>query len=576
MISVSNPRDDVRVTLPGDRVFSAPIGANVGDIFAAAGVTLDAKKGPVCGAVIDNDLRELTYPVTRDCTVLPVTLVDSDGGRIYRRSLVFVLVVAARELFPDARISVENSITVGGFYCRVMERPAFNADELDKLRARMREIITANEPITRSIITLPEASAIFAARGDDDKQRLLEYRSKDYLTIYTLRGYPDYFFGYMLPSTGALAVFDLENAESEGFYLRFPRPEEPQALQPIGDLPQIERVFRETDTWLTLMGIEDMGRLNRTITDGRFREVILIAEALHSRRIAEIAAQIADRHTEGVRLVLIAGPSSSGKTTFSKRLAVQLMAFGIQPFTLAMDNYFVDRHLTPLDEKGDYDFEALDALNRDRLNADLLKLMNLEEAQLPSFNFREGKSYPGDSVLLTKESVIIAEGIHGLNPALIPQIPQDRVFRIYVSCLTALNIDRHNRIPTTDVRLLRRMVRDFDHRGYSAQETLDRWESVRRGEKRNIFPYQENADAMFNTSLVYELAVIRRFAEPLLLQIDVNSPRYMEAKRLLAFLGWARAAEPDFVPGDSLLREFVGGSVLEDYTPGVKVIPKKV
>jgi uridine kinase len=574
MISVSSPRDDVRVILPDGRIFSAPVGTTIGEVFAAAGIVPTPRTGPICGAVIDNDLRELNFPLARDANAQPITLVDSDGGRIYRRSLVFVLIVAAHELFPDVKISVENSITVGGFYCRVLDRPSFSEAELGQLRARMQAIIAQDEPIMRSLITLPEAMAIFAARGDDDKQRLLEYRSKDYLTIYTLRGYPDYFFGYMLPSTGALSVFDLQNAESDGFYLRFPRPEQPQALQPIGDLPQIERVFRETDTWLTLMGIEDMGRLNHAITDGRFREVILIAEALHSRRIAEIAAQIADRHTEGVRLVLIAGPSSSGKTTFSKRLAVQLMAFGIQPFTLAMDNYFVDRELTPLDENGAYDFETLGALNRDRLNADLLKLMNLEEAQLPLFNFRDGKSYPGDSVLLTKESVIIAEGIHGLNPELIPYIPVERVYRIYVSCLTALNIDRHNRIPTTDVRLLRRIVRDYAHRGYSAQETLDRWESVRRGEKRNIFPYQENADAMFNTSLAYEVAVMRPFVEPLLLQIDVNSPRYMEAKRLLAFLGWARPAPLEFVPGDSLLREFVGGSVLEDYTPGVKVSPK--
>jgi uridine kinase len=297
----------------------------------------------------------------------------------------------------------------------------------------------------------------------------------------------------------------------------------------------------------------------------------LIAEALHSRRVGEIAAMIAKRHAEGCRLVLIAGPSSAGKTTFSKRLAVQLMAYGIRPFTLGMDHYFVDRDKTPLDEVGAYDFEALTALDLARFNKDLLALMQGDEVQLPYFDFKIGKSRPGDLAQLTQSHIIIAEGIHGLNPDLVPYIPPERIFRIYVSALTVLNIDRHNRIPTTDVRLLRRIVRDAMTRGYSAQDTLDRWESVRRGEKRYIFPYQENADVMFNSSLFYELAVVRQFAEPLLLQVDRQSPRYIEVKRLLAFLSWVRGASPEYVPDDSLLREFIGGSILETYTPGAKM-----
>lgn len=569
-ITLSQLRDDVRVTLPDGRIFSAPTGTLIADIFATAGLVRTARSGPICAAIIDNDLRELTYPVVRDCLALPVPLADSDGGRIYRRSLVFVMVTAAMELFPGVKIAVENSLTVGGFYCRVVNRPDFEESELEVLRDRMRAIIAEDCPITRSTLKISDATELFAARNDDDKLRLLEYRSKGYLTVYTLRENVDYFYGYMLPSTGVLDLFDLQTAEGEGFYLRYPRPENASELLPLVALPQIERVFRQTDDWLRVMGIEDIGRLNRALPAGRFREVILINEALHSRRIAEIAAQIAERHRQGVRLVLIAGPSSSGKTTFSKRLAVQLMAYGIQPFTLGMDHYFVERDKTPLDERGQYDFEALGALDTDQLNHDLLRLMRREQVQLPRFDFKLGRGLPGDIAQLTDESVIIAEGIHGLNPALVSRVPPENIYRIYVSALTALNVDRHNRIPTTDVRLLRRMVRDNEHRGYSALDTLERWESVRRGEKRNIFPHQDNADAMFNSSLAYELAVLRPFAEPLLMQIDVDSPRYIEAKRLLAFLGWVRPASPEFVPGDSLLREFVGGSVLEDYTPGAQ------
>jgi len=570
------PRDDVRVTLPDASVYSAPVGTPIGDVLHAAGVAGNAQTGPVVGAIVENDLRELTFPIRKDSAAASVTLADSDGGRIYRRSLVFVLVVAAHECFPDAKVAVENALTVGGYYCRVTSRAPFTDAELRTLRERMRAIIAEDAPILRQQIPLPEAVAIFTARGDDDKLRLLENRTKDYLTIYRLHGYADYFYGYMLPSAGMLTLFDLQPAEADGFYLRYPRPEQPDRLQPIGPTPLVERAFRQMDEWLRVIGVEDIGRLNRIIRDGKLRETILIAEALHSRRIGEIAAQIAERHRRGARLVLIAGPSSAGKTTFSKRLAIQLMAYGIQPFTLAMDNYFVDRDLTPRDEAGNFDFEAVGALDRERMSRDILSLMANDPVQLPRFDFKLGRSTPGDFAHLSDEHVIIAEGIHGLNPELLPLIPPERVFRIAVSALTALNIDRNNRIPTTDVRLLRRMVRDNSGRGHSALATLSRWSSVRRGEKKYIFPYQENADAMFNSSIVYELAVLKPFAEPLLLQIERASPYSMEAKRLLAFVSWVQPAPLDDVPGDSLLREFCGGSVLEDYTPGALVRPSNV
>lgn len=567
-ITLSSPRTDARVTFLDGKVYSAPIGT---PLLAYIDVAYppDHPSRPIVAALVDDELRELTIPIARDVMVKPITLSHSDGNRIYRRTLSFLLTTAAAEVFPDVKIAIQHSIPTGGVHCETIDRPNFTAEELRLISNRMKEIVAADAPIVRHQMPLQEAIAFFEARGDDDKVRLLQSREKNYLTVYTLRDNTDYFFGYMAPSTGCLQLFDLVPT-SEGFILRFPRAESPNELKPYHEASQLEAVFHRTHEWLEVMHIEDVGRLNQAIIDGRIRDEVLIAEALQTRHIGEIAAIIADQHKSGTRLVLIAGPSSAGKTTFSKRLGVQLMAYGIQPYTLAMDNYFVDRDFTPRDESGAYDFEALAALNLARFNQDLLGLMQCTEVQLPSFDFKTGKSSPGEVCQLTNDHIIIAEGIHGLNPDLVPYIPPERIFRIYVSALTALNIDRHNRIPTTDVRLLRRIVRDATHRGYTAQDTLDRWESVRRGEKRNIFPYQENADVMFNSSLVYELAVLRPFAEPLLLQVDRKSPRYVEVKRLLAFLSWVRSTNAEYVPGDSLLREFVGGSILETYQPGAR------
>lgn len=566
------PRDDARVTFPdgsgGFMIFSAPVGTPLVDYVRAA-YPPDHPDQPILGAVVDNELSELTAPVTRDVTAYPVTLRDSDGARMYRRSLVFLLTAAANELFPGLKISVQHSIPSGGFYCEAVGRPNFTQDELNAIKARMHEIVDADEPFARDTLPLTEAMQWFRDHGDDDMVRLLENRDKDYVTVYTLRGETDYLFGYMVPSTGYLKVFDVHLSDS-GFILRYPRPESPGQLAPFTPSHKLEGVFQQAKRWQALMGLPDIGALNRAIVEGRLAEEVLIAEALHSRYLSEIAGEIAKRHAAGLRLVTIAGPSSSGKTTFSKRLAVQLMAYGIQPFTLAMDDYFVDREHTPRDEYGEFDFESIDALNRPRFNRDLLQLMDGEEVTLPHFDFRTGKSRPGPVVRLTDDHIIIAEGIHGLNPDLLPDIPHDRVFRIYVSALTALNLDRHNRVATTDLRLLRRIVRDASRRGYSALDTLVRWESVRRGEKRNIFRYQENADVMFNSGLAYELAVLRPYAEPLLRQVEPNTPRYIEAKRLLSFLRWVRPAPSDGVPDDSLLREFIGGSILENYTPGMR------
>jgi uridine kinase len=382
--------------------------------------------------------------------------------------------------------------------------------------------------------------------------------------LYGLDGYRDYFHGYMVPSTRYLKFFRLLRWEN-GFILQFPRRREPTRLQDPTPYPQLKRVFQEYGEWLRLLGTEHVGNLNRANETGRMREIILVSEALHERGIADIAQQISERR-DNVRLVLIAGPSSSGKTTFAKRLGVQLLAHGIRPFSLELDNYFVNREDTPLDEHGEYNFEALEAVDVELFNQHLQDLMAGESVQLPHFNFYTGSREPGPTVQIEGDHVIIVEGIHGLNPKLVYTLDDDILFRVYASALTQLNLDRHNRVPTTDTRLIRRITRDARTRGYTATETIQRWESVRRGEKQYIFPYQEYADVMFNSALVYEMAVLKPLAEPLLLQVEPDSKQRVEAKRLLTFLQWFQPVDKALVPDNSILREFVGGLALDELT----------
>lgn len=570
-ITVSQPRDDIRVAMASGTVLEAPVGTPIQALLAA-----DRAEHPdlyltePMAGVLNGKLRELAYPVQHDAKLEPVLFSDSDGGRIYRRSLTLLLTTAVDELFPGVKVGVQYSIPEGGYYCVLRNREPFTEDELDQLQAHMQAIVEADEPIEKRVVPLKEALEIFEARQADDKLRLLEQRTRDELVLYRLRVRTDYYFGYMLPSTGYLRLFGLVRV-NDGFILSFPRSEHPRTLREVRWNTKIGGIFKETNDWLHRMGVEDIGRLNKITRDNRVPELILVAEALHEQRVAYIAGQIYRRHhEESVRIVLIAGPSSSGKTSFAKRLAIQLLAHGIRPFTLELDNYFIDREFTPRDENGDYDFETLNALDIRRFNSDLLKLTSGALVQLPRFNFITGKSEPGIEAQLDEGQVIIIEGIHGLNPNLVPDIPQSTIHRVYVSALTQLNVDAHNRVPTTDVRLLRRIVRDARSRGYNATDTLQRWASVRRGEKRNIFPYQENADAMFNSALVYELAALRRLAEPLLLQVEPNTPPYIEANRLLSFLGWVHplnSTQEATIPDTSLLREFIGGSSLENYHP---------
>jgi uridine kinase len=570
VVERSSAREDVRISLADGIVLSGKIGTSLEQFFREAeNQGLLKFEAPFMAAVVDGKLRELSYKIQRDALVQPITLSDSDGSRIYRRSLVLLMASAIEELWPNTHVTVNYAVRDGGFYCELTDRAPFSPSELQTLDAKMREIIEEDNPISKKLVSLEEAREIFKRRGQEDKVRLLDYRARDSLALYTLRGHEDYNYGYMTPSTRYLSVYKLIHF-GNAFVLQYPRSSTPDTLYELTIDDKLHAVFEEADEWLNKLKVEDIGRLNHLVHKDRIQELILVAEALHEQNAARISTEIYERHKQGVRIVVIAGPSSSGKTTFSKRLAIQLLAHGLRPFTLEMDNYFVDRDLTPVDELGQLDFESLHALNVISLNEHLLRLLAGERVQIPKFDFHLGKSAPHLWAQLTDKQIIIMEGIHGLNPDLLSRVPADSVYRIYVSVLSQLNMDNHNRIPTTDVRLLRRIVRDARTRGYTATDTLMRWQSVRRGEKRNIFPYQENADVMFNSGLAYELAALRPLAEPLLLQVAPNTLPHIEANRLLSFLRWVEALSPTqnaMIPDTSLLREFIGKSILEDYHP---------
>lgn len=571
IVQKTNPRTNVHITLPDNMQLSGEIGTTVETFFReVVAQKMAVFNAPYMGAVVDGKLRELTYEINRDAIVTPVTLANSDGGRIYRRSLVLLMTSAIDDLWEGTKVNVNYAVRDGGFYCELSNREPFSKEEIEQLDTRMRELVAQNIQITKRTVSLDDARAIFKERGNTDKVRLLDYRTRETLTIYTLNGHDDYYFGYMVPSTAYLKTFKLLHFDN-AFVLQYPRRESSDELKPLHLHDKLHAVFAQADDWLTKLNIEDIGRLNHLVQANNIQELILIAEALHEQNVAKIASQIVERHNNGVRIILIAGPSSSGKTTFSKRLAIQLLALGLSPYTIEMDNYFVERARTPIDENGDYDFEAINALDLLLLNDHLLRLMRGEQIQLPKFNFHTGIPELGKFAQITDNQIVILEGIHGMNPHLLERIPSDNIFRIYVSVLSQVNIDSHNRVPTTDVRLLRRIVRDARGRGYSATDTLMRWQSVRRGEKRNIFPYQENADVMFNSGLAYELAALRPLAEPLLLQVEPNTLPHLEANRLLSFLRWVAPLSQQqsaMIPDTSLLREFMGNSILDDYHPG--------
>lgn len=560
------PRPTVEIHLPDGRVICGLRGAPVGKFLSL----LESQDStPLVGAIINGELRELTFPIHIDAKVIPISMEDPDGMLIYRRSLTFLLEAAFEETYPDATLTIDHSVSSGGYYCEVTDHDPLSDNELLSLSAHMRSIVDENLPFTKREVPLVEAVAYFEAKGYTDKVRLLAHRQKDYLTLYRLGDHQDYHHGYMVPSTGYLKWFNLIHTNG-GFTINFPRRNLPTQLQPMPSYPKLLATFRRYGQWLDRLGIASVGALDDAILAGRIHEIILVSEALHEEHVADMAEQITARinlsdPSKTLRIILIAGPSSSGKTTLSKRLTIQLLSQGLSPFPLEMDNYFVNREDTPRDEDGQPDFEALGAVDTHRLAQDLRRLVAGEAVRIPHYDFKTGRQEPGDLIQLRSGQLVILEGIHGLNPDLLPDFPIEQTFRIYASALTQLNLDRHNRISTTDTRLVRRIVRDARERGYTARETIQRWESVQWGEKRYIFPYQENADFMFNSALAYELSALKPYAEPLLRQVPFGTREYIEAKRMLALLEWFQPVSSDLIPDNSILREFIGGSILKEF-----------
>lgn len=568
-IRQTEARNIVQVCLPDGRVFEAERDTPLYEFFNTA---FPNRKDLPVAAIVGGKLHELARPVPRDIEVSPVFLSDSDGMRIYCRSLTFLLIVATYELFPEARLFIDYSVPYGGYFCRVEGRKAFTSKELSCIKERMRALVDEDRPIERKRLSVAEAKKLFLARGEDGKVRLLKDFGEDHLHLYSLNGFLDYFYGYMVPSTGYLHTFALEPFPG-GFILRFPRRENPTKFLPPQRFTALREVFNEYGKWLDVLGVRDAGSLNEAVRSGRIEQVILVSEALHEKRIAEIAFILTKRHDENHRLVFIAGPSSSGKTTFSKRLAIQLLASGIHPYPLAMDDYFLPRARLRKGGGDSTNFDSLTALDIPFFEGQLHALLSGEKVTLPHYNFKSGKREKGPTVLLKRDQILIVEGIHGLNPRLLENLPEEEVFRIFVSALTQLNLDSHNRVPTTDTRLIRRIVRDAVYRGYSAATTLAVWEDVRQGEKQNIFPYQEQANVMFNSALVYELAELKSLVEPLLLQVGDPKLR-IEAERLLAFLAWLVPYSSKHIPGNSILREFIGGSTLRKFR--LDLIPSRI
>lgn len=511
-------------------------------------------------AARDGKIRELFKKLTRDCEVTFFTLKDDVGNKTYVRSATMLFLKAVFDVYGrEAAQSCRVEFAIGnGSY--ISPKGKINATEENaaKIRNRMRELVEAKTPFLKRSYSLDNAMELFRKEGMKDKEKLFRYRRGSFVNIYEMDGYYDYYYGYMLPNAGYVKWFDVI-AYEDGFMLLLPDKKDPTHVKPFQERKLLFQTLKESEEWGKEIGIETVGDLNDQICRGSLSELILVQEAQQERKIGEIAKSIVDRG--GVKFVMIAGPSSSGKTSFSHRLSIQLKTLGKTPHPIALDDYFVNREFTPRDENGDYNFECLEAIDVKQFNDDMCRLLAGERVELPSFNFKTGKrEYKGNFKQLGPDDILVIEGIHGLNEKTSYALPEESKYKIYISALTNINIDEHNRIPTTDGRLLRRMVRDARTRGADARRTIDMWASVRRGEEQNIFPFQEDADAMFNSVLIYELAVLKQFAEPLLFQIDKGEPEYYEAKRLLKFLEYFLGVTSESLPNNSLCREFVGGS----------------
>lgn len=514
--------------------------------------------------IANGKIQELHKVIEEDCEVSFLTLQDNIGHRTYARTVIMMFLKALTDLvYPEKPERIKVEFVIGsGYYCSVEGNIKATPESAGAVNDRMQEMVQDSIPIVKKSYPIAKAVQIMKQNGMTDKVKLMRYRRSSQVNLYCLDGYYDYYYGYMLPNTSYAKYFQVlpyGDSSGEGFMLVMPDKAEPKAIKPFEKKAKLFDTQKETEDWSCRMGIETVGDLNDAICSGRMQEIILLQEAEQERRIGEIAKQAAER--SDVKFVMIAGPSSSGKTSFANRLSIQLRALGKRPHLISLDDYFVNREDTPLDENGNYNFECLEAIDVELFNQDMLKLLSGETVQMPTFNFKVGRrEYNGDVMQLGAEDILVIEGIHGLNPKMSYSLPENSKFKIYISALTSINIDNHNRIPTTDGRLLRRMVRDARTRNASAKRTIGMWPSVRKGEEENIFPFQEEADVMFNSVLVYELAVLKQYAEPLLFSIRAGEPEYYEAKRLLRFLNYFLGVDSASLPNNSICREFVGGS----------------
>ena len=535
------------------KVLKVNVGSTLSEVFSASELKMD--HGPVC-ARVNNKVQGMHYRLYNDKDVEFLDMRSGSGSRTYTRTLFFICCKAINDLYGNVEVRIDIPVSKG-YYVHVKLGRDITADDVARIRCRMQEIIDADTPIRRRMVTAEEAIRLFSEKGDMSKVKLLKGQGKLYTVYYQIDDFIDYFYGALLTSTSEVYLFDLV-AYSDGMLLRVPSREDPGQLCPMPRQQKMFDVFKEHHEWQNIIGLRTVGDLNDAVDKGFATDIINVNEALQEKKIARIADQIAARHD--VKLVLLAGPSSSGKTTTCKRLSIQLLTCGLKPLQISLDDYFIDRDKTPLDANGEYDYESIHALNIALINEQFNALFKGEEIELPRYNFQAGKSEKSGKRLKLGPNDIVVEGIHALNPELTAQIPEQQKFRVYVSALTTILLDEHNYIPTTDNRLLRRIIRDNKYRGVSAQESIHRWPSVRAGEERWIFPYQENADAMFNSAMLYELAVIKQQAEPLLEQVPENCEEYAEAHRLLKFLRYFHAISYRQLAPTSLLREFLGGS----------------
>lgn len=544
----------------GNRTLEYPDGTCYGDIVKDF---QDMEKEPVVLVMKDNRLRELHKKVHEDCELSLITLGDTIGHKTYKRSMNLLLLRAVYHVAGSENIEkiVLHFSVDDGFYYTIQGKVKVDQEFLDKTEAYMRELVERQLPVMKRTISTAGAIRLFHQYGMYDKEKLFRYRRVSRVNLYSLDGFEDYFYGFMVWHTGYLSYFKL-HLYDEGFVLMMPSVKHPDQVKEFCPSPKIFQVQKQSEKWGEMMEISMVGELNEKISRGDIKDMILISEALQEGKISDIAQEIVSR--KDVKFVMIAGPSSSGKTTFSHRLSIQLAAHGLRPHPVAVDNYFVDREDNPRDENGNYDFECLEAIDLELFNHDMNALLRGERVEIPRFNFTTGRrEYKGDFLQMKPNDILVIEGIHALNDKMSYSLPHESKYKIYISALTQLNVDEHNRIPTTDGRLIRRMVRDNRTRGTNAKETISRWPSVRKGEEKNIFPYQEDADVMFNSALIYELSVLKLYAEALLFQIMPEEPEYQEAKRLLKFLDYFVGVPSEDVPNNSILREFVGGSCFD-------------